>query len=375
VHFRLFALAPDGSQILLYRTAPQAIRSSRARLEPFAFEATGGFVGNGAAHVYERGELGPPIWEGGDGTAEKRYLETVALVTRQITRLTDFALEKTAWDLLLTYLPYPDGALHLWLGRLDPGLPGHDAALASRLWPYMDQVLGAADGYVGHLLEKAGQNTIVAVGADHGMEGVARLVRPNIALAAAGIVVLDETGQVDVARSLAVYFRGNSGYVLVNRAGREGGVVPAGEEEAVRRRVKAALKAIRDPATGKAVVLDVWDARTTDEPATGGSTGGDLYLSLAPGYELTAQLKGALVESEKPKGAHGQNPDRPGMHASFIVGGPGVSAGVALGVIRQIDIAPTLCALLGIDPPAQARGRVLSKVLAWALPTPSRGRQ
>ena len=66
------------------------------------------------------------------------------------------------------------------------------------------------------------------------------------------------------------------------------------------------------------------------------------------------------------------NSEKPAMHAHFVVAGPGVSAGVGLGVIRQIDIAPTLCALLGIDPPAQARGRVLAKALARPLP-PGRG--
>ena len=376
VHFRLFSLSPDGAQILLYRTSPQAIRSSRSRLEAPAFEATGGFVGNGArgrTHVYEHGELGPPLWAGGDGTAEKRYLETVALVTRQLTRLSDFAIEKTSWDVLVTYLPYPDEALHAWLGRLDPGLPSHDAAVAARLWPYMDEVLRLADGYVGHLVEKVGGNTIVAVGTDHGMVGADRIVRPNVALAAAGILALDDTEQVDPARSLAVYFGGNSGYVLINRAGREKGVVAAGEEEAVRRRVVSALKGIRDPSTGKAVVLDVWEARTTQEPATGGPSGGDLYFSLAPGYDLSAQAKGKLVEQEEdPEGVHCLNPERPGMHAAFAVAGPGVAAGVDLGTIRQIDVAPTLCALLGIDPPAQAKGRVLANALARPLPSATR---
>jgi phosphoglycerol transferase MdoB-like AlkP superfamily enzyme len=47
------------------------------------------------------------------------------------------------------------------------------------------------------------------------------------------------------------------------------------------------------------------------------------------------------------------------MHASFALTGPGVAAGVDLGVIRQVDIAPTLAALLGLGPPAQSRGAVL----------------
>jgi arylsulfatase A-like enzyme len=51
------------------------------------------------------------------------------------------------------------------------------------------------------------------------------------------------------------------------------------------------------------------------------------------------------------------------MHASFVVAGPGVAAGVDLGIVRQIDLAPTLAALLGLPPPAQARGVVLEQAL------------
>jgi hypothetical protein len=39
---------------------------------------------------------------------------------------------------------------------------------------------------------------------------------------------------------------------------------------------------------------------------------------------------------------------------------------VDLGRIRQVDIAPTLAALLGLGPPAQAVGRVLEAALAEA---------
>ena len=66
---------------------------------------------------YEQGRLGPQLWQGGDGTAEARYVETIALVTRQFARLNDFAFERTPWDLLVTYLPFPDEALHRWYGR------------------------------------------------------------------------------------------------------------------------------------------------------------------------------------------------------------------------------------------------------------------
>jgi arylsulfatase A-like enzyme len=47
-----------------------------------------------------------------------------------------------------------------------------------------------------------------------------------------------------------------------------------------------------------------------------------------------------------------------------------VAAGVDLGRIRQIDVAPTLCYLLGIEPPAQATGSVLTSALARPAPMP-----
>ena len=91
-------------------------------------------------------------------------------------------------------------------------------------------------------------------------------------------------------------------------------------------------------------VIDPREAKDQD-PVIGGPEGGDLYLALLPGYDLSAAADGAAVEPISPKGVHFLNPERPEMLASFVVAGPGVAAGASLGRIRQIDIAPTLCAL------------------------------
>jgi hypothetical protein len=96
----------------------------------------------------------------------------------------------------------------------------------------------------------------------------------------------------------------------------------------------------------------------------GGPNGGDLYVRLAPRYYPSAHIRGDLVTRTGRRGVHMLDPERPEMFASFTVSGPGVAAGVDLGIIHQIDIAPTLCALLGIDPPAQATGKVLESALA-----------
>jgi predicted AlkP superfamily phosphohydrolase/phosphomutase len=360
-YFRLFSLAPDASDLMLYSAHAHLLRSNKPRLEGAALEATGGFVGNSADQAYERGELGPPLWKGGDGTAERRYLETSALVVRQFSRLLDFGVDRTAWQVLFTYLPLPDEAVHVWYGRLDPTLPGHDPALAARLRPFLDRVLGLVDAHVGHLAAKAGPDVVLAVAADHGTAAISRVLKPNVALAAAGLLVLDAAGEPDLARTRAFYHPGT--FILINGAARGGPVAPA-EEDAVRRQVAAALRAVQDPATGRAAVLDVLDARTLREPSTGGPSGGDIYLSLAPGIGLSRGSTGAPLEEATPRGDHFANPERPSMHASFTVAGPGVAEGARLGLIRQTDVAPTLAALLGIDPPAQSTGRVLEAALA-----------
>lgn len=361
---RLFELSADGRELLLYHTSPAVLRASRPELQALALQATDGFVPGTANQPYERGELGAPLWAGGDGTAEARLLETVALCIRQFRRLTELALDRSANKLVVTYLPVPDEFSHLWLGLLDPALPGHDRALAARLRPYFDRGLGLIDAHVGFLLSKADAHTFVAVAADHGQTTINRVLRPNVALRDAGLLVLDETGGVDLKRTRAAYFAGNTGYVLVNRPAR-GGQVPPGQERGVRRAVSRALLALRDPKTGQRLVRAVLDASRGPGPfGMGGPHGGDLYLSLAAGLDLEPSTRGALVEAVRPAGTHVCDPQRPELQATFQVAGAGVAPGVDLGVIRHIDVAPTLCALLGLDPPAEARGHVLVTALA-----------
>lgn len=58
-------------------------------------------------------------------------------------------------------------------------------------------------------------------------------------------------------------------------------------------------------------------------------------------------------------GGHGYDPELPDMGAVFLAKGRGVAAGRSVDVVHQIDVAPTVAALLAIDPPAQSEGRVI----------------
>jgi predicted AlkP superfamily phosphohydrolase/phosphomutase len=363
IQVRLFELSADGAQLLLYATLPYTLRASRAELAEGALEYTGGFVGNGASWAYGAGAFGPTLGQGGDGIAEERYLETVALVIERFARLNAFCLEQDGWDLLVTYLPYPDEVFHVWLGALEPTLPGYDADLANRLRPFLDRALRLVDDEIARLAAAIGPSSLFAIASDHGQIGVNRRILPNTILANAGLLFQDASGGIDLARTRAVYHPSNSGFLLINSEDR-GGPVGVAEAEQVRRDVILALRGARDPKTGQPVILDVIDARQGGTvPRVGGVRGGDLYIVAAPGYYASARVGAAAAESMAPQGVHLFGPDRSEMHSSFTVSGPGVQSGARLGVISQIDIAPTLSALLGLAPPAQAEGRVVEGAL------------
>jgi predicted AlkP superfamily phosphohydrolase/phosphomutase len=273
-------------------------------------------------------------------------------------------MQRLPWELLFTYTPYPDEAEHLWRGFLEPTLPGFRPELAKQLQPLMEEVYRSCDVFLGMLLQSRSAETVIALVSDHGMEGVNRAVRINVALRRAGLLVLDRDGRVDLSKTQALYPSGDNAYVLINTTDRKGGIVALDERARVVERVRDALKEIRD--SGRAVVTDVLDAATEGEArGFGGPAGGDIYLDLAPGYDFDPQVRGdAWIVTREPYGSHGFSPARRSMRTIMVFNGPGVAAGQKLAAARAIDFAPTLARLLALDPPRHATGRVLQEVLA-----------
>jgi predicted AlkP superfamily phosphohydrolase/phosphomutase len=363
IRLRLFDLKPDGSNYLLYFTRPVREQSTHRVLLPHLRNAAGVFVGNGASLPYLQGALGRPIFRGGDGTAEARYLETVALSQRQTMEATIWAMQTLSWDLLFTYTPYPDEAEHLWRGFLEPALPGFRRDVAERLRPFLEQVYAGCDAFLGEILRARPENTILALVSDHGIEGANRAVRINLALKHAGLLALDGKGRVDLSRTKALYPPIDNGYILINTTDRKQGIVPLEERGQVLEQIRAALKKVQD--LGHAVITQVFDAEAEGRRmGIGGNAGGDVYLDLAPGYSFDPRLGGGdWIVAREPYGTHGFNPVRPSMRTIMLLHGPGVAAGRKLEEVRTSDFAPTLARLLGIAPPRAASGRVLQEAL------------
>jgi predicted AlkP superfamily pyrophosphatase or phosphodiesterase len=78
---------------------------------------------------------------------------------------------------------------------------------------------------------------------------------------------------------------------------------------------------------------------------------------------LDAQSPGAARRPRaRPYHGHGYFPEEPRMHTALVLSGAGVARGRGIGHVRNVDVAPTIARLLGVELPT-ATGRVLHEAL------------
>ncbi len=364
VYFRLFELRGDASDFFLYFTRPaRAMVTPEDALEG-AGDTVGSFIGNGASILYQQGSFGRTIANGGGGGAEARYLETVRFAQHQLMETNRWALAHLPWDLFFAYTPFPDESEHLWRGYLEPGLSIYRKEVADRLRPLLEQVYRTCDDHLGLFLANRPANTIVAVISDHGMQAANKRLAINRLLQQKGLLVIDEQGRIDLARTKVLYPSINNGYLLINSIDRKNGIVAPEEREELARRVRELLMDVVDGELR--VIQNVYDAEIRGaEMGIGGPSGGDLYIELAPGYDFDARTTpGPLITQVEPYGSHGASPEQSSMRTVMLFHGPGIAAGRRLQNVRIIDFAPTLSALLDFPGPKNSNGRVLRDVSA-----------
>ena len=351
-YFRLFEASPDGSSIVLFQSVLQEVvhHPAATRADAIAWlEAAGGFVGNGEDEPWNTpGISGTALWHGGDGTRERRYLETLELGIRQTIRHARYLWQQQSPGFFVGYVSMPDEMDHAWLGqaRQDPRYA------TWRRWGYQ-LVDRAVEAYVG----LTGPTDHIVFVSDHGMSPVTHEVRVNQVLRDAGLVAVDAQGRVDEQRSQVAFGRN---CLFVHTTEWRGGVVPPSRRESVVAAASTALCAINDPRDGQPVVTAVLSSEADRVRfGFGGPNGYDACVDVRPGYLLSTRLDAGPVVRPvaRPTGEHGFLPTRPDMHGILIAGGPRLERGGVWPLQRAIDVAPLVADLLGIAPPRDARGR------------------
>lgn len=90
----------------------------------------------------------------------------------------------------------------------------------------------------------------------------------------------------------------------------------------------------------------------------------DIMLSAKDGYSFGGTATGDLEVTPvtPPKGSHGYLPTHPLMYGAFVASGAGIKTGAMISEMSNLDVAPTIAALLGMEM-KNADGRLLKEIL------------
>ncbi len=212
-----------------------------------------------------------------------------------------------------------------------------------------------ADDRVRDIVEAArrspfGDKTTFVVASDHGFFPIVTDIRPNVLLSQAGYITTDEDNATTKSAWCVAQGGGCMVYVLDDERRDE---------------------IVADLATRMAAVDGVQAVFTSDQfGELGQSTpeadprAPDLWLAAESGYSFTDSDAGeeVLVARETPGGTHGYLPNQPNMWGTLVISGYGVRAGQDLGLVPNINVAPTIAELLGVEMPT-AEGEMIEDAL------------
>jgi predicted AlkP superfamily pyrophosphatase or phosphodiesterase len=386
------ALAPDLSTVRLTRYGANFIPRNAPVIEDVDDINTNVGFWRPQADFRIPERLSPGFANFPDMELEDIYEDQVKTFVRYQTEVARWAMKQNPdADLVMVYIEQPDGSEHQFLltdprQATDPRNPdsigaGQDKAKVARYARYVKVAYQQADRAVERIVDAAGRDSTVFVVSDHGFAPFHTAV---------SIANLLTTAGIDVSK-LAIRTSGPAVNVYVNLQGREsnGAVDPATYADLVTR-ITAALKTATDPnarfngSLQQGRLFPVVESRPLTCPegvgrCTSSKIGqdfGDVFALMAEGYNFDGlQNPGVARQGDAPfnaattifsvpnfYGSHGHDPEGQNMSATFLADGPGIRQNRTIPRVRNIDVAPTIMRLLGVEP-AEMDGRVLHEVL------------
>jgi predicted AlkP superfamily pyrophosphatase or phosphodiesterase len=197
-------------------------------------------------------------------------------------------------------------------------------------------------------LQRAGlsRNATVIIVSDHGFRAYKHKIRPNVLLRQKGFL----TGASDAVKGDAVVMpEGGSALVYVTNAERRAQLVPE-----IRRLLTGVEGIDRIYGTDEFASLGLPTRAASDQAP-------DLVLAATPGYMFSKESEGEYSTPAE-GGTHGYLNSDPNMQAIFMAWGAGIPKGVRLGNISNLDVAPTIAALLGLNMP-NTKGHAISQIV------------
>jgi predicted AlkP superfamily pyrophosphatase or phosphodiesterase len=306
-------------------------------------------------------------------------------------------------DLVLGYIEQPDGSEHQFLitdprQATDPTNPnsilgGQDPAKIQRYKDYTLNAYKVADDAVQKVIDTVGvdadgrPNSDIIVVSDHGFAPFHTAVSINNLLKNSGDADLSDPTKVRAVSS------GPAVNIYINVKGREpNGTVDPADYLKIQQKVTVLLQGLQDSnpnyaPNGTASVFDKVYTRPVPANPTAtdiikatnefiGQDSGDVFALLSLGYNFDGtQATPVKRLGDDPAaaapvfsvpnfyGAHGYDPTLPQMQAIFFAAGPDFDPNsITQTSINNIDIAPTVEKILGVQPAATVQGKPLAGI-------------
>ena len=191
------------------------------------------------------------------------------------------------------------------------------------------------------------ENATLIIVSDHGFRTDKRKIQPNVLLRRKGLI----SGDSDKPKGDAwVMPEGGTAMVYVTNPSRRTELLPE-------------LRAILTGMEGISAVYGTEEFGKLGLPTPGQSDQApDLMLAAEPGYMFTNESEGDFITNAASGGTHGYLNTDSQMQAIFIACGPDIPKGIRLGNISNLDVAPTIAALLGIEMKG-AKGHAIEQIV------------
>ncbi|MEW6305969.1 MAG: ectonucleotide pyrophosphatase/phosphodiesterase [Verrucomicrobiota bacterium] len=201
-------------------------------------------------------------------------------------------------------------------------------------------------------VEAAGlkERTAFFITADHGFITFTNQINPNVLLKNEGLLKIAGT-KIAEQRAYCLSQGGGAFIYVLDTANRDQIIASLKPKLAALEGVEEVVGPERFAEYGH--VLPSVDPR---EP--------DILLAAKDGYSFsdTFAPKDVVTPVNPPKGTHGYSHKHPLMDATFVASGAGIKNGVTLKKMSNLDVAPTMARVLGLEM-KNTDGRVLTEIL------------
>lgn len=282
----------------------------------------------------------------------------------------NYLADKGDYDVIFSHLHNVDCAGHqLWhMGKtLEPWAHTDEKEYQE----FIVDTYRQTDDYLGRFLHYLDEEWTILIVSDHGLivgEEVPPMIGeygglnvPIMEELGYTVMVKDEngnsTGDVDWEKTRAVQIRSN--YIYINLKGRDAhGIVDPADKYALEEQIINDLYNYRDPATGRRVVGICLRNKDGVLIGVNGPQCGDIFFSVEEGFN---RLHGDSISTSEGYFNTSVSP-------LFVAAGPGVKENFTTPrTIRQVDVTPTIAALLGVRFPAQCEGAPVYQIFSEEL--------